>query len=315
MSQDVEAVRLEAAKPDGVLPPGFRFADNRPDVAGQLELLQEAKGEIERMGPNPAMLGRSDTGNSGRALLARQQSGLIELSNLYAALEDWELRVYRQCWGRVKQYWTAPQFIRVTDDEDAPRFVGLNQPVMGGAPSVVADPATGMPMIQPGVLGYRNLVAEMDVDIEIDSTPDVGSIAAEQFSDLMRMLSQNPYWQQQVPFTVALGLSTIPHKRGLIDQIKAAQDEAAQQKAAADALQAQHVVAKTHEAVAGALKNVATGKAAEMNALTYAHEVHADHVAAGFEAGVDQAHGEQEQEQAQGSPQQPPQPRAQAAAI
>ncbi len=53
---------------------------------------QEAKSEIERMGPNPAVLGRDDHDASGRALLARQQSGLMELANLYGAVEDWELR-------------------------------------------------------------------------------------------------------------------------------------------------------------------------------------------------------------------------------
>ncbi len=88
---DVDQARKEASKPDGVLPPGYEFAGNAADVAGHLELLQEAKAEIERLGPNPSVLGRDGTDASGRALLARQQSGLIELSNLYGALEDWEL--------------------------------------------------------------------------------------------------------------------------------------------------------------------------------------------------------------------------------
>jgi len=50
------------------------------------------------------VLGRNEHDDSGRSLMARQQSGLIELANLYGALEDWELRIYRQCWGRVKQF-------------------------------------------------------------------------------------------------------------------------------------------------------------------------------------------------------------------
>ncbi|MGH7747575.1 MAG: hypothetical protein ACREQ5_22875, partial [Candidatus Dormibacteria bacterium] len=122
---DADTARSEAARPDGVLPLGYEMAPNTAELQGNLELLQEAKAEIERMGPSPAMLGRSANDDSGRALLARQQSGLIELSNLYSALEDWELRVYRACWARVKQFWRAPQFIRVTDDENAPKFVGL----------------------------------------------------------------------------------------------------------------------------------------------------------------------------------------------
>jgi hypothetical protein len=172
---DVDVARLEASKPDGVLPPGYRFADNRADVSGHLEMLQEAKGEIERMGLSPSMVGRDERDSSGRALLARQQSGLMELSNLYGSLEDFELRVYRQCWARAKQFWRAPQFIRVTDDEDAPKFVGLNQPVMG-PPTVGVHPTTGQPALVHSVLGYKNAVAEMDVDIEIDTQQDVGSL-------------------------------------------------------------------------------------------------------------------------------------------
>ncbi|MGI9170758.1 MAG: hypothetical protein ACR2FH_11405 [Caulobacteraceae bacterium] len=49
---DIDTARAEAARRDGVLPPGYRFADNRADVAGHLDMLQEAKAEIERMGPS-----------------------------------------------------------------------------------------------------------------------------------------------------------------------------------------------------------------------------------------------------------------------
>ncbi|MEO8926214.1 MAG: hypothetical protein ABI306_03540, partial [Caulobacteraceae bacterium] len=149
---DADEARKEAARPDGVIPFGWQLAPNTVQMQGQLELLQESKAEMERMGPSPAVLGRSTEDSSGRALLARQQSGLIELGNLYGALEDWELRVYRQCWARAKQFWTDPQFIRVTDDENAPKFVGLNMPVSDG---------------MGGVLGYKNALAEMDVDIEV----------------------------------------------------------------------------------------------------------------------------------------------------
>jgi hypothetical protein len=153
---DADVARREAARPDGVIPFGWGLSPNTAEFQGNLEMMAEAKSELERMGPNPAVLGRNEQDASGRALLARQQSGLTELSGLYGALEDIELRIYRQCWGRAKQFWTAPQFIRVTDDENSPKFVGLNQPV--------AHPVTGE------VLGYENTVAEMDVDIEIDAT-------------------------------------------------------------------------------------------------------------------------------------------------
>jgi hypothetical protein len=189
----------------------------------------------------------------------------------------------------VKQFWRAPQFIRVTDDENAPKFVGLNQPVLG-APSLEPDPKTGEPDLTPGVLGYRNAVAEMDVDIEIDATPDVGTIAQEQFNEIVRLVGASPIYQQQVSVTQLIALSTLPHKQSLIDQIRKAEEASQVRAAQAQQLQAAHLTARTHEAGAAAVDHIASGQARVMNALTEAHAMHADHAAAGFEAGLTTGH-------------------------
>ena len=284
---DAEEARLEAARPDGVLPYGWGMSPNTAEFTGNVELLTEAKAEMERMAPNPAVLGRDGQDASGRALLARQQAGLVELATLFGALEDFELRIYRQCWARAKQYWTAPQYIRVTDDEDAPRFVGLNQPVQGPM-GVGVHPATGLPALMPSVLGYKNAVAEMDVDIEVTTQIEAGTIAQEQFSQLMQMMGANPAWQQQIPLTAMIELSSIPHKRSVLDAIKQAQQQAQQASAQAQQLQAAHAQAKIDETRASALQKTAQGQASMINALTEAHAMHADHAAAGFAAGVAQ---------------------------
>lgn len=248
---DADVARAEAARPDGVIPYGWRKVSTSDMAQGQANLLAEAKAEIERMGPNPAVLGRSGEDQSGRALLARQTAGLVELAILFGGLEDWELRIYRQCWARAKQFWTAPDWIRVTEDDDAPRFVGINQPV---TPEMAAQamqqqgqesaPGQGEPQADPmamqapqqpytPVLGYQNQLAEMDVDITLDAVTDVGSARQEQFAELMRLLSSNPLWGQQVPFEVALELSDIPHKKSVKDKLKKHAEAAAQQQAEA----------------------------------------------------------------------------------
>ena len=283
---DAEAARAEAARPDGVLPYGWGLSPNTVEFSGNMALLQEAKSEIERMGPNPAVLGRDGQDASGRALLARQQSGLVELSNLYGALEDWELRVYRQCWGRAKQFWKAPQFIRVTDDENAPRFVGLNQPVPGGPPTVGVDPQSGMPTLQPGILGYKNAVAEMDVDIEIDTQTDTGSIQQEAFTELMQLVSASPIYQQQITLKQLLQLSPIPHKRAIIDALDQAAQQQAQQAAQSQQSAAAMAEAKINETQAKAQLHGASGFAHALNALTEAHVMHNDHAAGALEAGL-----------------------------
>jgi hypothetical protein len=307
MGQDRDVVRGEAARPDGVIPPGWEMAPSVAEFQGNVELMQEAKAEMERMAPNPAVLGRDGQDSSGRALLARQQAGLVELAVIFGALEDWELRVYRQMWARAKQFWTAPQYIRVTDDENAPRFVGLNQPVLG-PPVVGADPETGMPALMPNVLGYRNRVAEMDVDIEVDAQPDTGTVAQEQFNEVVRLVGMSPLYQQQISVVQLLQLSTIPHKRSLIDAIKQGQEEGQEKAAAAQQLQAAHAVAKIHETQASALEHAASGQAKMINALSEAHAVHADHAAAGFEAGVSAQNGQQQGQGYQTQPGQAPQP-------
>jgi hypothetical protein len=250
------------------------------------------------------VLGRSDQDASGRALLARQQSGLIELANLYGGLEDWELRIYRQCWARAKQFWTAPQFIRVTDDEDAPKFVGLNQPIPGGPPTIGTDPATGMPALTPGILGYKNRVAEMDVDIEVETQQDTGNIASEQFSDILNLVKLSPVYQQQAPLSMLIQLSTIPHKRAVLDQIKQAAAEQQAKTARQQAMAAQHAQAQIAKTQSEAQRNAAQGTASMLNALSEAHAVHAEHAAAGFEAGLSQANSDQAQAQTQAQMQQ-----------
>jgi hypothetical protein len=290
---DADVARKEAARPDGVIPYGWGLAPNVAEFQGNMEMMAEAKAEIERMGPSPAVLGRNEHDDSGRALLARQQSGLIELGNLYGALEDWELRIYRQCWGRVRQYWTAPQFIRVTDDENSPKFVGINQPVQGGPPTVGTDPDTGMPTLQPGILGYKNRVAEMDVDIEIESTTDVANIASEQFSELIELVKMSPVYQQQAPLSMLIQLSTIPHKRAILDQIKQAAAQQQQHAAQQQQLALAHAQADLENKQADTQLKGAAGFAKASDALTYAHATHSDGVARGLEAGIDQGQKEQ----------------------
>lgn len=292
---DADVARKEAARPDGVIPFGWGLAPNVAEFQGNMAMMAEAKAEIERMGPSPAVLGRSDQDASGRALLARQQSGVLELANLYGALEDWELRIYRQCWARAKQFWTAPQFIRVTDDEDSPKFVGLNQPVAGGPPLVGADPDTGEPVLQPGVLGYRNVVAEMDVDIEVETQQDTGNIASEQFSEIIQLVKMSPAYQQQAPLSLLIQLSTIPHKRNILDQIKQAAAQQQQAGAQQHDLALQHAQAQVAKTQSEAQQNTARGTASMLNALSEAHAVHADQAAAGVEAGLAQANAEQAQ--------------------
>lgn len=221
--QSADVIRSEAARPDGVLPMGVEPAGTGDLQAAQVQLLQESKAEIERMGPNPAVLGQGNTSDSGRAQLVRQQAGLTELTPVLGGIEDLELRVYRQMWMRIRQFWDEPKMIRVTDDLGAPQFLMVNEPVMG-PPVVVMGPG-GMPTIQPQMT-MKNRPSEMDMDIIIDSVPDTANIQQEQFAELVKLAGI--YGPQEVPFDDLLEASNLPKKRQLIEKRATRQEQAAQ---------------------------------------------------------------------------------------
>jgi hypothetical protein len=250
-----DIAREEAARPDGVIPFGWEKVPTNDLSQGQAMLLAEAKAEMERLGPNPAVLGRQGSDTSGRALLARQQAGLIEFALVIDQFDDLELRVFRALWDRVKQYWTAEMVIRVTDDYEAPTYLGINKPIpnpQAGQPMVdentgqqAVDPVTGAPIVAPGTLGYENSVAEMDVDIIIDSTPATATILQEMFKDLMDLVGSNPLYAEQVPFTMFLELMPgLPHKRRLIKRLQGIAQAQEQQKQQMQQQQIQLAVAE-----------------------------------------------------------------------
>jgi hypothetical protein len=230
---DANTIREEAARPDGILPYGVQAADNGDLTQGQFSRMQEAKAELERMGPNPAVLGQSNLSASGRAQLVRQQAGLTELTPVLGGLEDLELRVYRQMWARIKQFWTEQKTIRVTDDIGAAKFMQVNEPQVQEVQGIVMGP-DGQPQIgmQQVVTGVKNRPAEMDMDIIIDTTADTANVQQEQYTELVKLAQV--YGPQEVPFDDILEASNLPQKRKIIEKRKSRQEEQAQQQPPVD---------------------------------------------------------------------------------
>lgn len=135
------------------------------DIVAHGNLLQEAKQEMSRAGPNPSLSGEQQSSRSGRAIQAEQQASLAQLGGLLDALRDMDKRVYRKVWLAIRQFWTAPKWVRVTDDERNVRFAGLNTMGPNGEPPV--------------------MVAELDVDIIVEDAPDQVTLQGEQFANLV----------------------------------------------------------------------------------------------------------------------------------
>lgn len=200
--QDIAAAKREIARPDGwvevVDPQAVEVLDTAQETTGNLNMLQEAKAEIDLLGPNNALQGKGTEDQSGRAIIAQQQAGLAELAPLYDRFNDFKLRAYRAIWMRIKQSWRAPKWVRVTDDPQSPQFIGLNQ-IQG------MDPMTGQPQIM-------NPVAQMDVDIIIETGPDTINLQGEEFEQLAQVLPQLA--QMPPPYAMALiEASSFPSQR------------------------------------------------------------------------------------------------------
>jgi hypothetical protein len=180
--------------------------DNQQDLGqSQLAFYQDAQQAMDSVGINPELTGATDTAISGRAFIARQQGGMVELARIFSNHSAWKRRVYRQIWLRMRQFWTEEKWVRVSDNENALRFVGLNVPIRmvekqleesSGMdinkirernPDAVdafieqeiqANPAMGQ------VVEKRNDVKVLEMDIVLEDVPDTAIIQQEQFEML-----------------------------------------------------------------------------------------------------------------------------------
>lgn len=264
---DVESgtARMEAARADGLLPTGYSIVPTTDMAQGNLAIMQEVSNSLDRLFPTPAVLGRIDgSSQSGRSRLVLQQAGMTELGRSLGRFEDWENRMYRQCWLRIRQFWTDQKYVRVTNDEGAPEFLQINEPIYQRIPLLdpitgqpIVDPESGEPMTQvvmapqpvmgpdgqpqvgpdgvpilapqPVIQGYDNRVAEMDMDIIVESVPDTANLAAEQFDQITKLVPI--YGPEKIPFEAVLALSSLPEKRKVKDLLNPEDPQAQQMQA------------------------------------------------------------------------------------
>lgn len=217
----VDTVRKEAAQLDGVLPPGWNFVPHMDVTQGNLELLQEAKAEMDRLAPTPALIGRHSNDASGRAQQISQQAGMTELARVLGRFSDWENRMYSRMWGCARQFYTDPKWVRVTNDTGAPQYVRINEPTVGGL-----DQFTGQQMPGPP----KNHIAEMDVDIVLDKIPDTATLEQEIWSELMDYAKANP---GSIPVQLLIKHSPLPKRGEILKELAAYQSQQAPMQQAA----------------------------------------------------------------------------------
>jgi hypothetical protein len=214
--QSVKVARREANRPDGVIEivPGTRFdiEKNNDLAAGQAQLLADARGSLSSVSPSAADAASSA---SGRSKIVGQQLDFIEVGRQFDQIRALKRTIYRKIWHRVQQFWTDEKWVRVRDDEGRAKFAQLNAPVtaaeqaemMGVDPRFLPNPNA--------IVGKRNDVTELDVDIIIDESPDVINLQAEQFQNLVSLAQAGVVF----PPEVYLEASSLRNKSALVEKL------------------------------------------------------------------------------------------------
>jgi hypothetical protein len=286
-----EEVRKELSRPDGVFigEPGDVDILNTTDMLmGNLNLMQDAREHIHRTGANSAMAGKDMGSSSGKAIALQQMGGITESADFLDAIRRLSLEVYRSVWARIRQFWNAERWIRVTDDEKNVRFVGLNRPVtalqdaaeqMGITKDNVQEaPPEAVQQLQvmaqdprsQMVVRIENNVTELDVDILVDEGIDTPTIQAEQFDVVARMLPGAPPQLQPILWEALFANSAFREKDKVLEALnqppdpQQAQLQQAMQQMAMTARQAEieKIKSETAENYAEAQKDMADAGAA-----------------------------------------------------
>lgn len=191
---DVDLARREAVRSDGYLVKNkgydLQIVENTNDVAGNLEMLTEAKNEIDNYGPNPSLIGTTIDAASGRAIQLLQAAGIAELGTFMLTYKTWKLRVYRALWACCQQFWTSERWIRVTDQEGMAEFIQVN----------------GWETDEWGYPVVINQLAQLDVDIILDEGPDTVNTMSDTFDTVLALANAG----QQIPPEIIIELSALP---------------------------------------------------------------------------------------------------------
>ena len=286
--QDVDAARREISKPDGYVEimPGLKFeVVPTGDLAtSQFQLLQHATAEMQLSGPNAAMSGQDDRELSGRAILAQQAGGAAQNEPLADALRYWSREVYEVAWMAAREYWSGGKWVRVTDDLNETKYIGINRPVR------VMDRLADMPEQQramlmqrmqlvPGdprlqqVVGIENDITDLDVDITVEEGMDIPSLQQETFQTLVQLAGMQP---GLIPGDVLIAASGLKDKDMLLQRMKEHQQQQAAVQQQAGQLAQQHAQADIQGKQAKAAADAALAQERKVNAVALVHGMHGD---------------------------------------
>lgn len=221
---DIERVRKENARPDGVVmhAPGKAIQIDKDQVtSADTFLLQLAQSEIEASGVAKEFIGTENRVMSGKAIQIRQTEGQKMLRPFYASLRSARRDVFAIALEEMQQYWTSAKLVRISDDPSAGEMI-LNQRV--------TDEETGEVTI-------KNNLRLGKYDIKIDEDLETPNQRSEQFQAMSQLGQVALQAGESFPFELLIKSSDLPNKQEWLDAIKERKEQQMQM------LQAQAIAA------------------------------------------------------------------------
>lgn len=187
--KDVNKMRMQMSRPDGhvevegAFGVDFGIIDQNDQIQGQAALLESSKQEMESFGPGQALLGQGGLqDSSGRALALHLQAGMAKMQPFFNRVRNWKLRNYRMIWNNVQRYWSQERYILVTDDPQDIQHIPLNT----------------LEIDQFGQPRLANHLAQMDMDIVIDESPDTITLQSETFDKIVKLVQSGVQFPKEV---------------------------------------------------------------------------------------------------------------------
>ena len=209
--------------PMGKFGEDFGIIENEALAGPQFQMYQDDISQLEAI-KNGGLADSNDSNLSGKAIRTLQQGRSLEVAPIREVYHQWLIRVATAIWERIRQFWKEETWIRVTDDEANVRFVGLNRnktvrdliiEQMGEIPQVVQQRPDLAARLDDEIRDENgkkvpmNKLAELDVDIFLEETPDVLTLQQEVFEKLAEMWQSNP---ERIPYETIIETSPLPAK-------------------------------------------------------------------------------------------------------
>lgn len=171
---------------------GIRVENLSKEVLDQYTIIDKAFDRIQRvLSINDSFLGMAFASDSGRKVKLQQNATITALRYLTGRIEQFYRMLGWDIANLAKQYYTAHQFLRLSDPAVGQRWIELNQPLQvptgrvnpqTGEPELdvlyeeVLDPASGKPLVDKDgnyifapMPTAESEIAFSDIDIEISS--------------------------------------------------------------------------------------------------------------------------------------------------